>query len=226
MVICASVYGGGLFLLRALPTRHSALDLRDGAAGVIVEPRHGRVAGTIIYLPDRRTAPEELAKSTLRPLAQRGWKVICFEQPAFSVDALNHTREMIGRLSASGLHPAGKWFLAGERQGGMVAMAVAAEEVSWHGAGASAVAVCGTPAASPFSEVSPMAQAALLRCPALLFFAENDIKVPAHHGQRLREAMAASAKAQLVIIPADLDSDGAGWQLWIGAIDEAFRNAS
>lgn len=122
-VLCAGLVGvlGYLALQPRPEVREQTV---AGMRGVEVRPRGGNIKGVVFYVGDRGETPESLLKNTLRPLAAKGWAVICFELLPFHSDAGKLMQEVIA-MNLQKKSPDQKWFVAGHRRGGLLALELA-----------------------------------------------------------------------------------------------------
>jgi hypothetical protein len=91
-----------------------------GVDGLRISPRTFRPVGTIVYLGDQDESPSDLLKSTLRPLAKKGWKVYCFQQCDFLSDTQRTMTRVLNCLFDSGERKI-DFFLAGHARGAVIA---------------------------------------------------------------------------------------------------------
>lgn len=205
-----ALLGACLFGIAYLALRSQPAVARQITVGVFsgwrVEPR-GRVsAGRIFYLPDAGEEPEAVAKSILRPLAARGWSVVCFPQPEFKQDALGQARAQFRALRREDSEA--RWVIAGHRQGGETALLVAAEER------VVAVAGAGVRPDSPFDDLSPLRAAPRIDVPVLLFYKKSREPVSEMEAKKLAGAMGEAGHECTLLI------GGSGWAT---VLDDFFR---
>ncbi len=215
LILALSIWGGGFFLTSVLSTR--SWSLADGA-GWVSQPRKTPPTTTVLYFGDAGAQPMWHAKSLLRPLAESGVRVVAWPQPEFSTDALaaaqSQVREVLRRW------PETKLILAGNRQGGQVAMGLGA--LTPPPPHLLSVAVYGTPFNGPFAETSAAACAKSLTVPLWIAFTESDSSVPSVHARRLA-ALVLSDERENHLIPLSGESseEFGGWCRFLAKL--AFR---
>lgn len=202
----------GVVSLRSLP---DVTPIRlGGISGLEVSPRWSAVKGTIFYIGDAGQTPESLLASTLRPLATKGWSVLCFEQPEFTSDAYEGLLQTLEAGRKTGLLR-NRWFMAGHQRGAQLVLALAAKSHP------TAVGCYMTPYQSAFEELSPLIQIKQIQEPLLLCAQRTDALRSA---QRLSQLVAAESvygrlNTTHEIHPADFSYASPRWQRWINALD-------
>lgn len=205
VLVAGTLLIAGYVALRSRPLV-TPLDMA-GFSGLEVKPRSGTHKGTVFYFGDRAETPRDLLKSTLRPLAQKGWSVVCFEQPQFTSDARTAMSEIVEEFCTTRLQ--GKtWSLAGHRRGALFALEIGASVTP------SAISCYMTPNLSPLSEISPLSLVQKLTCPLLLCAQQAD---PGRSALWLKKAapLASTRSLQQQTHLGEFSDESKHWQLWI-----------
>ena len=194
----------------ALSSRPAVLPISTvGVAGLEVRPRWRSSKGTIFYLGGRGESPATLLKHTLRPLAARGWRVLCFDLPQTTSQAHQTATSILATLRADRLlaHP---WFVVGHRQGGQLALALAAIERP------DAVASYLIPQNSAFENLSPSLLRSAITIPALFCAQSAD---PLARRRPADQSTASKENNKSIVYPGLFNQENKAWQLWIDDID-------
>jgi O-Antigen ligase len=185
----------------------------DGLRGLEVRPRWGASRGAILYFGDRPSDGEFLLKSTLRPLAQKGWTVFTLDQSRYSSDACAATSSLIQKMQTAGILT-GPWFIAGHRQGAQTALAAASV------AHPRAVTCYLTPARSAFLDLSPCIALPKLSAPIQLVAQDADTARSSQHlSELIRASQGAGRSLEPVIHHGEFSIESSFWQQWITDID-------
>lgn len=187
-----------------------------GVKGLEIHPRWGKPHGTIIYIAEETDA-EALLKSTLRPLAQKGWTVLELNESPSSPDAVATMLSDLQRLQSSGRLKA-PWFIAGHRKGAQAALALAAASHP------QAVACYLSPSHSAFADLSPCDILPKLSIPVLLAAQDADpLRSYIHLAELTRASQSAANKPKVAVDHGDFSLESPSWQKWIAAIDSFCR---
>lgn len=183
-----------------------------GVSGLEVQPRWITPRGSIIYIGDSAESPDALLQSTLRPLARKGWTVLCFDHPPFASEAYDQTLAIIKEMQALDLLKS-PWFIAGHRRGAQLALGLASV------CNSRAIACYLMPAKSAFPDLSPIAIMPRLNVPVLLGAQDAD---SGRSQQRLSEIANISRNSKVNVETAlhhgQFSEESPRWELWIDCI--------
>lgn len=185
----------------------------EGVSGIEVRPRWRSSKGAILYIGDPKDDADLLMKSTLRPLAKRGWTVFALDQPISGSDAFEELRSQVEKMRRNGALP-DRWQLAGHRRGAQLALALAPllqPESS---------ACYLTPYRSAFPDLSPVLTLPRFRGPVLLVAQDAD---PVRTQQHLLALQGVRKNSGLIAADTHANSfslESASWQLWIQRLDD------
>jgi O-antigen ligase len=212
-VVGAIVYVAGHAALRSHPSA-TPIDIA-GVSGLEVTSRARSPKGLILYIADRDETADNLLKSTLRPLAREGWRVLCFNLSPFASDARRELLDIIGHLQQQG-ELSGGYCVAGHRQGAQLAAAVAvAAQIA-----PSQVACYLTSAASAFDDLCPTRTIPATDSPILLAAQDAD---PLRSAQHLLDIAArirpSGPDAFIRTHEGAFAPSSPRWQEWIREID-------
>ncbi|CAN5904210.1 hypothetical protein BH11VER1_BH11VER1_34680 [soil metagenome] len=212
----------GHWFCRELPIRIQSSTAFDGAEGLFLEPRAGKPKGTVLFFTDFSELPDEKSRQLWRPLAERGLRIIVFPQSANSFDALAAGRNQF--LAAQSFVQGAPLLLAGHREGGVLALAMAAESPA---SNILSVATWGMPAHGPFKDFSAETYLQSVQCPVWLVHGESDVIVPALNAERLALAPhPQNVIRHLILLPKKASlSDTSAVSAWIKVIEQALMTS-
>jgi hypothetical protein len=187
-----------------------------GLTGLEVTPRDATPKGTILYFGDADESPEMIARSTLRALAQKGWRVYSFNVSRYASSALAQSQPLVRDLKKL-VHPT-KLFVAGHRQGAQIALALAATN-SFSGVGCYL-----TPSRSAFKDLSPADLASQVEEPIIYATQEADLQFSARDLSEIQPTNEPSSKQGVRIYGGTFKQSSPHWQEWIIDLD-AFGSA-
>ncbi len=184
-----------------------------GGRAVAYSPRWRKSRGVVIYLGDAGEEPESLARCALRPLAQRGWEVLCWRQPAALADAVADAVAAAEAISARG---AGPVRFAGHRTGGWVALLAGAR--AGEGLGGVA-AVLEAPPSTPFGDEPFRRRGGRV----LVAHHRDDAEAPMAWAGELRDALAGAGwEVGVRLLDGGYSKESPRWLEWISAADGWF----
>jgi hypothetical protein len=201
--VSALLYASSSLALRDLPAVTTLEG--DGLRGIRVSPRWQKPKGTILYIGNSSEKPETLLKSTLRPLARRGWTVYCFEQNRYPSDSFARLKPLALKLKIE-RSASGPFLIAGHEGGASIALGLAVMTKP------STVAVFRAPRSSGFDDLSPSTVLPNLRCRVLLCQQRFELPI-------LDPNLGNQLKIMTVNFLGDFGASSPNWQNWISAID-------
>jgi dienelactone hydrolase len=211
-----AIYGAGLFFLMQLPCRVRPLQPGGAIQGVVVTPRHQPPRGVIIYFYEKGGSVLDEGKHTLRPLAEKGFTVLCAEYRAGGRDGLADAKALLTWALAQEQWRRLTVSVMGHGFGGRVALLASCGPTNDR---FKTVVAISADAEWPFPDLAPVEHIAELRAPLLIIHGKKDTTVRPEQAALLCQAAQQHHKnARLLWFDAGHYFDDQQWTLILAEV--------